>query len=88
MSVAHDDFHRHLIEKSGGPNKEFSDYMSRIENYNFKVAAGPARLVVWISPRMSDDYPVIFGGAASTFWKLRPSRYWIPDCARIRTVAI
>jgi hypothetical protein len=62
MTVAYDDFSKQLTESTKGPNKEFSDHMSRIENYNFKVAAGPARYVVWISPRMSDDYPVIFGG--------------------------
>jgi len=62
MMVAYDDFSKQLAESTKGPNKEFSDHMSRIENYNFKVAAGPARYVVWITPRMSDDYPVIFGG--------------------------
>ena len=62
MSVAYDDFAKHLGERSAGPNTEFAARMSRIENYNFRVAAGPARYVVWISPRMSDDVPVILGG--------------------------
>lgn len=65
MMVAYEDFSKHIAESSASPNKKFVDHMSRIENYNFKVAAGPQRYVVWISPRMSDDYPAIFGGEGS-----------------------
>jgi hypothetical protein len=63
-AVAYEDFSKLLGQRGLGDN-EYERYMSKIENYNFKVATGRTRYVVWISPRASADFPVIFGGGAT-----------------------
>jgi hypothetical protein len=65
--VAYEDFSKKLLNEQhpNGKAEDFTEYMSKIENYNLKVADGRTRYVVWISPRASGDFPVIFGGSAN-----------------------
>jgi hypothetical protein len=65
--VAYEDFSKRLHARqatSGAADPKFADYMSNIDNFNLKVAAGGTRYVVWINPRGSREFPVIFGGDA------------------------
>jgi hypothetical protein len=66
--VAYEDFSKRLRERSTPPNgagdPKFDNYLSNIDNFNLKVATGGTRYVVWINPRGSRDFPVIFGGNA------------------------
>jgi hypothetical protein len=71
--VAYDDFRQKLFDRMtySGPTPptpeqmQYAQYASTIDNYNIKVAAGPAQYVVWINPRLSREHPAIFGGAAT-----------------------
>jgi hypothetical protein len=63
-AVAYEDFSKLLAQRGLG-DSEYGRYMSKIDNYNFKVATGRTRYVVWISPRVSAEYPDIFGGSAT-----------------------
>jgi hypothetical protein len=66
--VAYEDFKRLRARQStpanGAGDPKFADYMSNINNFNLKVAAGGTRYIVWINPRGSREFPVIFGGDA------------------------
>jgi len=67
--VAYEDFSKRLHARQATPpngagDPKFADYMSNIDNFNLKVASGGTRYVVWINPRGSREFPVIFGGDA------------------------
>ncbi|MFI3155635.1 MAG: hypothetical protein QX199_05715 [Methylococcaceae bacterium] len=72
LLVAEKDFSARISDKasksrnsgSGFDNKVVV-YLSKIDNYNFEIAFGKGNFTVWITPRLSDEFPVIFGGDAS-----------------------
>ena len=71
--VAYEDFAEKLRRnareasdpKAAPSTKELAQYLSTIDHYTIKVAAGPTRYIVWIAPRANRDFTVIFGGDAT-----------------------
>ena len=69
-TVAYQDYRSKLFERLtfSGPTPptpdqtKFSEYLSKIENYNIEVSDGGGHYVVRIYPRLSQDHPVVFGG--------------------------
>jgi len=45
-------------------DRNLAAYLSNIEHFNIQVGLGHGRYQVWILPRTSDDFPVIFGSDA------------------------
>lgn len=67
--IAYSDFSE-LLKKAQQPTEapdeggDLVNYMSRIENYNIEISLGSGRYIIWIHPRLSKEFPAIFGGDA------------------------
>lgn len=87
LLVVEKDFVAHLNEKAEKMKKKgikydvkSSNYLSKIENYNIEVGTGKGKYAIWISPRLSDEFPGFFGGDAfytidSKTFKLLETQY-------------
>ena len=69
-----------LSKNEKNNNNKLADYLSKIENYNIEIAVGNGKYTVWVTPRTSREFPVIFGGDAiytidSTSFNLLESQY-------------
>lgn len=69
--AAYEDYSKQLRERvkklaapGGTGDAELTGYLSRIEDFNIQVGFGHGRYTVWMVPRASQDFPVIFGGDA------------------------
>jgi hypothetical protein len=69
--VAYDDYSKKLAKRlhestapDGTDDKKLTEYLSSIEHFNIQVGFGHGRYNVWILARVSEDFPVIFGGDA------------------------
>ncbi len=40
------------------------EYLSKIDNYNIEIGLGKDRYLVWVTPRLTSEFPAIFGGDA------------------------
>lgn len=45
-------------------NHKLAEYLSKIDNYNIEIGFGRDRYLVWITPRVTDEFPIIFGADA------------------------
>ncbi|WP_019866856.1 hypothetical protein [Methylovulum miyakonense] len=71
LLVVEKEFISHITEKANEIKKkgikydvESSTYLSKIENYNIEIGVGKGKFAVWISPRLSEEFPGFFGGDA------------------------
>lgn len=71
LLVVEKEFISHITEKAIEMKKkgikydvESSAYLSKIENYNIEIGVGKDKYAVWLSPRLSEEFPGFFGGDA------------------------
>lgn len=53
-----------LKNNATNTDNKLAEYLSKIDNYNIEIGFGNNRYLVWITPRLSDEFPIIFGADA------------------------
>lgn len=66
--IAEKDFSARMAEKSSlkgvKTDARLAEYLSNIDNYNIEIGSGKGRFLIWFIPRLTTDFPVIFGSDA------------------------
>jgi len=69
--IAEKDFSARIANRASNPERQktkadhkLAEYLSKIDNYNIEIGMGNNRYLVWITPRLTKEFPVIFGGDA------------------------
>jgi hypothetical protein len=69
-----------IKNKEKNNNEKLTEYLSKMENYNIEIGSGNSKYIIWITPRLTSEFPVIFGGDAvyiidSKTFKLLETQY-------------